>query len=308
MVVPAFGLACSVTTSLGGLTGGSAEPDSSRGEDAPSVEGHDAGVETENDAGIADDGDAASDTGAFDAADASDASTLCASQSPAPLFCDDFDEDPLDAAVLAAAWDQVTQVGGSVSRSEGIVTSPPFAMLSTSTSPVTATIDLAGYKTFPALTQSEVLTLAFDVYVVAPDKTKKSDAVLAALELVGATQRWALQLEAAYDADAGRGEDLDVILSENREPGTDAGTYTAHAVSQGLPVGAWRHVSMSASVPTTGDATIALEFGTTGVAKDDVAIGIANAQPEILVGLTFASISTEGWAVRYDNVTFTTDP
>ncbi len=300
--------ACSLFTSLDGLTGGGGggSPDSALGDDAGEarVDGSVVIPPGDDDATTGDDALTGPD-GSPDSFDAGDAAAFCTSQSPAPLFCDDFDEDPLDAAAFTAPWEHIAQTGGTVVRSEGIVTSEPFAMVSTATSPVTASIDLAAYQVFPALTKTVQMTLAFDLYVSAADKTKNSDAVLAAIELVGGLggERWALQLETSYVAVDGGGA-LDVLFSENRSPAGDAGSYTSHPVSQRLPLGAWTRVKMDATVATSGVATIALHFGTTEVAKDSVAVVVLDGQPQILVGLTYASISTEGWTARYDDVTF----
>jgi hypothetical protein len=299
--------ACSLVTSLDGLTGGSGGgPDSSAGDDAAAsnADGN-VGVNPGDDgAPLGDDG-APGDDGGAQGFDAGDAAPFCASQSPAPTFCDDFDENPLDAAAFTAPWDQVTQTGGSVVRSGGIVTSPPLAMLSTATSPVTQSIDLAAYKVFPALTKLSDLNLAFDVYVASADKTNKSDAVLAAIELVGAFgERWALELEVSYEAVDGGGA-LDVLFSENRDPVDGGGSgYSSHAVAQKLPLGAWTRVTMDATASPTGATTIALHFGATEVAKYAITVDLLDGQPEILVGLTYASESSEGWAARYDDVTF----
>jgi hypothetical protein len=282
-----------VLTSLDGLTGG------------PGDAGADGGSTFDANGSGYGDGGAPGTDATVDGVDASDgaAPPFCASQSPAPTFCADFDEDPLDGAVLGD-WDQVTGLGGAVTRAGGLFTSAPYAMLATANAPIEAGIDLCGYKAFPAAAKTGEYVLAFDLYVATADTTKRSDAVLAAFELLGTFgTRWALQLEVFYDRDAGGA--LDVDFSENLSPATDAGSYVSHPVGTTLPVGAWTRVTMTTTVSGAGSGTIALHFGATEVAKyTNVAIPVLSGSPEILVGLTYAETSSDGWAVRYDDVTF----
>ena len=195
----------------------------------------------------------------------------------------------------------MTGLGGSVVRKGGIVTSAPLAMLVTSNAGAAA-IDLCGYKAFKSAKTTGVLTLAFDLYVVQPDTTAAtSDAVLAAIELLDSTgSRWALELEVVYSSVLGG---LAVSFSENESFGKDAATtYTAHPAKGTLPIGAWTHVAMEASIGATAVAT--LRFGTQAVAQPAITPDTVNGYPQILVGGTFAEKSAQGWTVRYDNVTF----
>ena len=225
----------------------------------------------------------------------------CLTLGPSPLFCDDFDEYPLDAAALASPWDQMTGLGGTVVRDGKAFTSAPLAMLVTSTAGVAA-IDLCGYKAFKAAKTSGQYTLAFDLDVEQADTTQgTSDAILAAIELLDSTgSRWALQLEVSYDATLGA---LAVNLSENESFGKDAATtYTGHAAKGTLPVGGWTHVTIDATIGTSSVG--ALHFGTQEVAKPTITPDTVNGYPQILVGGTYAEKSAKGWTVRYDNVTF----
>ncbi|MGO8999437.1 MAG: hypothetical protein ACLQVI_39430 [Polyangiaceae bacterium] len=301
------GPACSILTSLNNLDPGPGPGEAGASNDAPSsndsggivTPGEDAGDSGEDAALEA----ASNDSGPLDATPDGPPSAYCASFSPQSLFCDDFDEDTQDAAALAAPWDQVTGVGGTVTRSGGIFTSPTLAMLVT-TKAGAASIDLCGYKSFTAVPKvGEELSLAFDLYVVQADTTTSSDAVLAAIELIDALgDRWALQLELTYDGIA-----LDVNFSENDSVVGDASTtYTSHPVATRFPIGAWTRVTMEVTVGPPFTAT--LSFGSTAVAKQvPVTPHTISGHPEILVGGTYAQQSTEGWIVRYDDVTFDVD-
>lgn len=303
-------MACTLITNLDGLTGGGS-PEASTPEDG--------GSDSSGDVTPNDDGSFPGDAhgaGPDDAGRDTSTPPFCASQSPAPTFCDDFDQDPDDAAALAAPWDQVTGLGGSVTRAGAIFTSSPYAMLVTADSPVTGTIDLAGYKAFTTLPKAGqytvgTFTLAFDLYVVAADTTASSDAVLSAFEMVGTTgdERWALQLEASYDSgDAGV---LDVRFSENRTR-VDGGNVYSSGPDSGaplvLPVGAWTRVTMITTTTDAGAASVELDFDGKTVSMGSAAIPFTGGIPEILVGLTYAAPSAQGWTVRYDDVTFDASP
>jgi hypothetical protein len=298
--------ACTLLTNLDGLTGGGGSSDASTPEEGSADA---SGVVTPDGNGVGPD-DAT--VGGQDAGPP-EGSTLpfCASQSPAPTFCDDFDEYPDDAAALAAPWDQVTGQGGSVKRAGKIFTSSPYAMLVTADSPVTDNIDLAGYKAFTTLPKTETtFTLSFDLYVVAADMTDNSDAVLSAFEMIGTLgERWALQLETSYDP--ANGGVLDVSFSQNHsladgghsyDPGPDSGAPLV------LPMGTWTRVTMIARTTVLGTATVELEFNGQQVSTGSAVIGILDGIPEILVGLTYAAPSAQGWTVRYDDVTFDAVP
>jgi hypothetical protein len=302
--------ACTLITNLNGLTGGGGgSPEASTPEDG-SADAN--GITPQGDGGGPDDA-----TVVGEDAGSPEGSTppFCASQSPVPTFCDDFDEDPEDAAALAAPWDQVTGMGGSVQRAGQIFTSSPYAMLAMADSPVTGNIDLAGYKAFTNLSKAGeytagTFTLAFDLYVVAADTTDSSDAVLAAFEMVGTVgnERWALQLETSYDA-SDAGSSLDVSFSQNRTFGDGGNTYSpGPAVTLSLPLATWTRVTMIATTTDVGAASVDLQFDGKEVSKTTTTIPFAGGIPEILVGLTYAAPSSQGWTVRYDDVTFVASP
>lgn len=300
--------ACTLLTNLDGLTGGSGgSPEASTPVDGSADA---SGVVTpDGSGGGPDDATVGEDAGLPEGS----TPPFCASQSPAPTFCDDFDEYPDDAAALAAPWDQVTGQGGSVRRAGKIFTSSPYAMLVTADSPVTGNIDLAGYKAFTTLPKSGefttgTFTLAFDLYVVAADTTANSDVVLSAFEMVGTLgdERWALQLEATYDSEAGGV--LDVSFSENHSLTDGGNTYSpGPVVSQPLLLGTWTRVTMTATTTALGLATVELEFDGKEVSKTSTTIPVLQGIPEILVGLTYAAPSSQGWTARYDDVTFEAD-
>jgi hypothetical protein len=219
---------------------------------------------------------------------------FCAGLTPAPLFCDDFDEP----GALSAPYDQLLTGGGAASSDGTYYVSSPHSLLTSVTAnEAAANVDVAGYKSFTSKQGAAgTYTLSFDIRIDASDTTTNSDAVLGAIQLWNGSAAWDLELEVAY----GNGS-FTAWLTENG--GSD---YAQHAASKTLPSGAWTRVSIGITLPadSSGMAAATMSFGGTQVASSMVHVETSNPIPELIVGPTYASPSTGGWAVRYDNVTF----
>jgi hypothetical protein len=270
------------------------------GSDATGASGDDSGaVPTGGDASDPPPGDSGSTGQGIDSGNAADAakdaaaSSYCAGLSPAPLFCDDFDEVG-DLAV--PPWDQVSGMNGTASVISAAYVSAPSSLL-VQVNPNASAADVAGYKSFTAKQGATgVCTFAFDLRVDTADMSSSSDGILAAIQLWNGSAGWDLQLELSY---ASATSNLAVNFSEDAP-------YVSHAVSQNLPLGEWTRVSMTIALPAgSGGATPAtLSFNGTQVASATVHVTTNNPIPEILVGATLASASSSGWLAHYDNVTF----
>jgi hypothetical protein len=220
----------------------------------------------------------------------------CTSLSHAPLFCDDFDE-----GALAAPWDQVSSGEGSAALDATYSVSAPNAMLSSVNNGSNATaVDVAGYKSFEAKQGvAGLYTLTFDLRIDTADLSGSSDAVLGAIQLWNGSAYWDVELElTSYGSGA-----FGVSMSED---GSSPNDYVSHAASATLAIHAWTSVSIAITLPAgSGGATLAtLSFNGTQVASATVHVSTSDPIPEIVVGPTYASSASSGWAVRYDNVTF----
>jgi hypothetical protein len=297
------GDAGSALTALEAGTSGEATPGPfSGGDSGTQGGGDDAGSPPPGDAagGASADGpgdapaplDASGDSGVhIDAA----ATSFCASLIPAPLFCDDFDE-----GALATPWDQVTGTNGSAALSTSASVSSPEAMLAKVTAQAKANnIDVAAYKSFPAKQgASGVCTLAFDMRIDAGDTSSASDALLAGIQLWNGSASWALGPEVFYNSSSGA---FDVSLTEDSPT-----TSTTHVTSTSISLGVWTHVEVALVLPAASggatEATLSLD-GAEAVAAI-VHVTTSNPIPEAIAGITYATPTAAGWAVRYDNVTF----
>jgi hypothetical protein len=308
--------ACTLTTSLDGLTGGALDtgdgggavatvdgsmPGAGNGDAAGSVTGDEAGEDSAASPAPGDDGGVPFDAGVADAHDGSSvdaaASPFCASQSASLLFCDDFDEGS-----IAAPWDQLAQTSGSATISGVSYVSAPGAMLaSVDANASVSQIDVAGYKSFTAKQGvAGTATYAFDIRIDAADESANSDAILGAIQLWNGSAYWDLELEVFY---ASATSDFRVAMSEDGS----GGSYVPHDVTTHLPMGSWTRVTLAIVLPASfsgGATTATMAFNGTSVLSSSVNVTTSTPIPEILVGTTYATPTNGGWSVRYDNVTF----
>ena len=301
--------ACSFVTSLDGLTGGSGAglPDSSSADDATAdgANGADAPQPGDDDATGPTDGAVASD-GGTDAGTDGNTSRFCASLSPAPLFCDDFDQTDGGALAVGTTWDQISSLNGAATLSQGQHLSSPDSMLVTTVGGA-SDYDCAAYRAFQKdSAKPYVYTFSFDVFVAQADLTDTSDAVLSAFQLyTSAGARYDLELEASYAAAAGA---FDVDLTEGYHEVDGGNSTTDHPSTVQIPFATWTPVTL---VLTIGDP-LAGAFAANS-AKWTIAnvtttytptLGLSDGIPEILVGLPYVAPQNTTWAVYFDNVTF----
>jgi hypothetical protein len=329
----AAGLAgCSIVESLDGLTGGEVRDGGATPGDGSEVVPGDGGAEATGpsdattgesgaDSGVATDGPASSEGAASEGgsqdSSAPDARTpvdsgkppddsgkvdappplgFCASQSPAPLFCDDFDEGASNPA-----WDQVTGTGGTVAVNALESVSAPDSMVSTVDANANENdVDLAGYKSLTAEQGvAGTVTLDFEIRIDAGDTSAAADAVLGAIQLYDGNALYDLELELMYRS----ATTYAVSLTENAP-------YLEHATGATIALATWTHVTMSVVMPagaagaTTGTLAVGGSTYSTTVHVTSGGNSIVTPIPEALVGTTFATPAAGGWSVRYDNVTF----
>jgi hypothetical protein len=229
--------------------------------------------------------------------DSSPPPAYCAGLGSTPLFCDDFD----DSTPLAAPWDQLTGTGGSEAVNTTSYVSAPASMRVTvnSNQPDNA-IDLAGYKSFPSKQGvAGTATLTFEIRIDAADPSSTSDVILGAIQLWNGSAYYDVELEAFYQSST---NDFKVSMSEYGS--TNA--YVQHFVTPHIPLGGWTKVAIGITLPAAanGSAPATLAINGANAASVTVKVTTNNPIPEILVGTTFATPTSGGWSISYDNVTF----
>jgi hypothetical protein len=217
----------------------------------------------------------------------------CAGLSPAPLFCEDFDEGTL------GPWDQVSGMNGWAALDATLSLSAPDAMRDQVNANASAgNVDVAGYRTFDLLQGvAGRYTLTFAFRADSVDTSSSSDAVLGAIQLWNGSAAWDLELEVSYSPSTGN---LSAYLSED-----SATDYVEHPAAKPIAMKKWVTVAISITLPASGGtAPATMSFDGTQVVAATVNVPIPDPIPEIIVGPTYATPAPSGWTLRYDNVTF----
>jgi hypothetical protein len=222
---------------------------------------------------------------------------FCASQSPAPLFCCDFDTTP-----MPWGWDSVQTNMGSVALDDHIHESAPYS-LGASTVPETT-----GYLL--ALVQKSFIQplgdskLEFDVYFDTIDPGAQYDK-LAAIARGDGENPWTLYFQMP------RAGKIDIATAEPAEDGgIQYADYEFTEAGGAVVTGKWIHVEIDTIKADGGtgigeiSARVDGEVALAPVAVDsEAAVGA----PTIQLGLTGIGTPTGPWALHIDNVTFDTN-
>jgi hypothetical protein len=298
VLVPASVAACSFLVDLDGYTGGT-----------------DAGVTTIRDAAsdaIAADGskgggDASIDSpwgnadGAPDAAQDSPSLGFCASKSPAPLFCDDF-----DTRSLAVAWDFLGNAGGTPVHDSTTSTSAPSSLLiPISALAANANVYSVTAKQFPQFIGRPMHgEFGFQVRVDAIDIAHASDGIIAVFQTVdnSGSRNWSIQLSASYSAG-----NVALLLVEY-ETANDGGAnlYQEAALNKQIGLKEWHSIRMTFSLPVVpglpgGANTASIYLDGVVAASLTLKAPVLPFPPEIDLGSTYIATPSDAWTLRYDD-------
>jgi hypothetical protein len=254
-------------TGLQGLQGGGA---------------HDAGLDALTDALADAPVDAPSD-GTPDAASEA-AGPFCASLSPQPTFCEDFDE----GTTLSAGWNPTTTNGGTYAVDSTLALSPPNALL--------VTVPAVDAGTTAGASISRPFTLNFNEATVDLDFYPEQS---------GASGVFSVYLTGGYVAIVG----IDPSKSHLQEGSpADAGmdTFTVTHLAP-IPLGAWTHLAMTLHLlPKPAWITVSYD-GVVQLNQHPLAAmpaGIASGTPTLKVGGLSTGNDPSGWKAHWDNVVF----
>jgi hypothetical protein len=289
------GAGCSLTTSYDDLVGPSLADDAGRAEGGALPTGGGAG-----DAGAAEDG-GANDTGspptpdtgtpinpAADAAPDAPVLGFCASQSPAHLLCDDFDETP------PQGWNVDTSLGSQGVDGTASTSSPSSYLFTTQTLTNGSVAQIRRFLTIGRTPKS--FHLEYDLRIDQRDATAGGGAALASVEV--------------YDASAGSAYTLDVAvhpngstLEENWQPSGSANTFRETSLTKTPTVGKWVRVGVDATFGVSPTATVTFDGA---VVLDRVALqpSPTSGVTTVYLGVTYLKGPATSWKVRYDDVTF----
>jgi hypothetical protein len=218
--------------------------------------------------------------------------SFCASLSPQPVFCEDFDEHP-----LPGVWTP-SEVGGSLALSQSAFISAPssldvrFSALSTGQA-----LDTALRVQFPLPAPPTTIAWEFQVRPVALDTTPNGAAVVASLDFVDAeNNRYSVQFTMFRVSSSA------YLRLEEQSGFTDGGTqYAMHALPDPLDVG-WSRVQLvvTRSGPTAASAHVA--FGAKTELDTPLQMTVNASALHVTIGSTYEMEPSSGWDILYDNV------
>lgn len=267
-------------------------------------------------AGHAGDDDAASpppdDAGAVDSTvadtsapvDAPVGTSFCNGLSPAPLFCDDFDE-----STSLPKWDSLGSKNGANVVDALLSKSPAQSVASSSVTVSNGAVDVGLYKMFSQLTGSVRLeTLSFDMYLDTIDSAHSALAVVGALALRNTTNGLH---ELQFVLTMSNGKVL-ATFPEYTEPGDGGATgFIAHNLNIEIPMKTWTHIAMELDLASPNGGAGNLEriyIDGNQVASIVLSLTVKDPAPQVVLGLSYVSPPSDPWTVRYDNVTFSSTP
>lgn len=292
--------ACSMLVDLDGYAGGSPSDAASPSQDASSDRELADGQANPQDATSSDSG---ADAPLADSSTQDSAPPLgfCASQSPAPLFCDDFDTKD-----LTAVWDWLGTTRGQPARDTTMsVSSPDSLVINIQALTANQNMYAVVAKQFAQFANKPIHgSFAFDLRIDAIDMHNNADGLVAVFATVDSTgsRNWSLQLDALYSA----GQiTLQFIEYETSADG-GADWYQAVTLPKKIALHEWHNVKITFNLPVIN----ALPNGqnTASIALDGASAGslalkapILPFAPEIDLGSTYILEPSDAWTLHYDN-------
>lgn len=219
----------------------------------------------------------------------------CASRTPVPTFCDDFDHEP-----LPGVWDVFHQVGGSLAIDPGAHVSAPSSLVARFAALTAGQLldtTLRKRLALPAAPGRTTFELAVQPVIV--DAAPGAVIVIYAVDFLDAAKnRYTLQLTLRQTA----GE-LSVTLGEQSGFVDGGMAYVEHALADPLTVGRWTKIRLDVTRTAPQAATARLTFDGR-VELDAVALQVTVNATSIVaaLGSTFESLPSKEWVIRYDDV------
>jgi hypothetical protein len=276
--------------------------------------GSSSGDGTGSSSGTGDSSGGSSSGGPDGSSGSSSGGPFCASLSPQPVFCDDFDTYP-----LTHFWNPAMYNGAQV----GLSTTPHVS------SPNSLSVMLPALTGGPATTGAAFTntqftnlvslpfagTIAFDVYLQSVDQqTESANPVLMSFTFGSTQPSWTLQVPAIPN-----GTVANLTLAEGAVY-ADGGSAPYHPAPQGPPLStnAWYSVVVTVNVgnPTqpAGNNSATLTVYPSGSDAGSAPITlqmqypIAPAAPNLGIGCIYQRSPSTVWQVYFDNVVFDVKP
>ncbi len=266
--------ACSLLTSVDGLTGGAAA--------------------TEGGPGAQDSGDASlgeSSTPLVDGGDGGDAGPWCLTHKADAAYCEDFDTDGL------AAWDAVIEgAGGTTKPDPGAATSAPYSMLS----------DLPGANAgkVEAYIARKALLPATSASFDADFRLEKANTASSQLQIGKLLE---------IDVNGDGTWELGLAINDKRKLVVFQYNYASNGYAEAfvyptpVALGAWTRVGLHLRLQNTLDGVFDMDIDGARVATAVPVQPLSAKSPfRLFIGAIYTSTPHTGWTLRTDNVLFDT--
>jgi hypothetical protein len=224
----------------------------------------------------------------------------CASLSPAPLFCDDF--DTLD---LPQNWDEVNTQGGLPARTMNDFTSPPYGLgmhvdALAAGAPLSATV----VKKFPTLAGRPVHgTASFALRMTDVDTSANPAVVVWALHYEAASSFWELQV-VAVSANGGR---VGLLFVETGSDALTGNFYSSQTLGHTMAVSEWHRLRVVATLarlgtkPPAGVNSAKIFFDGALDATLPLTGPIVISEPHLVLGTGYVNEPSMPWGFVYDD-------
>jgi hypothetical protein len=218
--------------------------------------------------------------------------SFCASLSPQPVFCEDFDEHP-----LPGVWTP-SQVGGSLSLLQLGSVSPPSSLdVHFWALRAGQALDTALRVQFPLPAPPTTIAWEFQIRPLALDTTPNAAAVMASLDFAdGANNRYSVQFTMF------RVSSNAYLRLEEQSGFTDGGTsYAMHALPDPLANG-WTRVQLVLTRSGLTAASVHVAYGAKTELDTALQMNVNASVLHVTMGSSYETEPSTGWDAFYDNV------
>jgi hypothetical protein len=227
-------------------------------------------------------------------AEGGEAGGYCASLSPSPSFCDDFDEHP-----LPGDWSSVSEIGGTLSEDHTSFVSPPSSLLADDDALDSGkALDTAVRTQFELPAPPDPIALEVQLEPVAADPSAGAATVVAALDFTDtANNRYTVQLTVAQ-----QGVALGMRLEEQSGFVDGGSAYLGHPLADPLASGAWTDIRLVISRTSAMAASAHVTFNGAPELDTPLTMTVDAKTLQLTIGSSFETEPSGGWKNRYDNV------
>jgi hypothetical protein len=221
------------------------------------------------------------------------AATYCATLSPSPAFCDDFDEH-----ALPGDW-TLDDVGGLFTEDSSSFVSRPNSLLA-AYNPL-ASGELLDTRLRTPLSLPATLgniVLEFQLEPVSADPTVGNAAVVAALDFTdAANNRYTVQFTLVQ-------EQIGIALRLEEQSGfVDGGTsYSPHPLADPLPPQGWTNIRLVVTRSSATTASALVTFNGHVELNASLEMTVDPTDLQLTIGSIFETEPSGGWQNRFDNV------